>query len=399
MVRINSWFALLIVTSLTSDVTVSLQCPTSAGEWERASLALQCKLPNSYHCLKDEKNVITEQCLAKVWIEGEMCPVYSSRMSKIDVIECSTPSCPQSTYWSNSVFLYPVCFETNHETPKATHRSTSNEQSTLTTYNMTPLNYDPREKTQEIEDTKLMRGRGEDEDRSNTTIYMVVGICVAVAVIMVILLTVLLGRKKKGCKSSDHNEEDGDNLNNERLLGIKFVDEKQIPTLEKNQDKKSLNALTEKSSLPNRSIPEESAKSTKESCQVYIASGPNLKEQPEPKLSPQILVLVSNDLVEIGQINKEVQETFGRKYVHSRAISYYKTHETEQPASVLLKEFDFKNASVGEILQKLQEVVSRVETRVTFVVTVPLMTWSSNRDNLVRIAEGNDKLVCVIKFV
>lgn len=71
---------------------------------------------------------------------------------------------------------------------------------------MTPLNYDPREKTQEIEDTKLMRGRGEDEDRSNTSIYMVVGICVAVAVIMVILLTVLLGRKKKGCKSSDHSK-------------------------------------------------------------------------------------------------------------------------------------------------------------------------------------------------
>lgn len=132
---------------------------------------------------------------------------------------------------------------------------------------------------------------------------------------------------------------------------------------------------------------------------MYVASGPKLNEQPEPKLSPQILVLVSNDLVEISQINKETHETFGRKYVHSRAISYYKTHETEQPASVLLKDFDFKNASVGEILPKLQEVVSRVETRVTFVVTVPLMTWSSNRDNLVRIAEGNDKLVCVIKFV
>lgn len=72
MVRINSWFALLIVTSLTSDVTVSLQCPTSADAWERASLALQCKLPNSYHCLKDEQNGITEQCLAKVWIEGGM---------------------------------------------------------------------------------------------------------------------------------------------------------------------------------------------------------------------------------------------------------------------------------------------------------------------------------------
>lgn len=66
------WFTFVTVTSLTYDVTVSLQCPTSADAWERASLALQCKSPNSYHCLKDEKNVITEQCLAKVWIEGGM---------------------------------------------------------------------------------------------------------------------------------------------------------------------------------------------------------------------------------------------------------------------------------------------------------------------------------------
>lgn len=72
MVRGLYWLTFLIVTSLTYDVTVCLQCPTSADAWERASLALQCKLPNSYHCLKDEKNVLTEQCLAKVWIEGGM---------------------------------------------------------------------------------------------------------------------------------------------------------------------------------------------------------------------------------------------------------------------------------------------------------------------------------------
>lgn len=296
--------------------------------------------------------------------------MYSSRMSKIDVIECSTSSCPQSTYWSNSVFLYPVCFKTNSETPKTTtHRSASTEQLTLTKY-MTPLNFDTQKKTQEIEmendGTKLMRGRGEGKDSSNTTIYMAVGICAAVTVVTLMTL-LLVVRRKKGCKSSDHDEEDGDNPNKEHLLDM--------------------------------SIPEESARSTKESCQVYVASGPNLKEQPEPRLSPQILVLVSNTPVEISQINKETCETFGKKYVHSRAISYYKTHEKEQPASVLLKDFDFKNASVEEVLQKLLEVVSQVETRVTFVVTVPLMTWSSNRDNLVRIAEGGDKFVCVIKFV
>lgn len=328
--------------------------------------------------------------------------MYSSRMSKIDVIECSTSSCPQSTYWSNSVFLYPVCFKTNSETPKTTtHRSASTEQLTLTKY-MTPLNFDTQKKTQEIEmendGTKLMRGRGEGKDSSNTTIYMAVGICAAVTVVTLMTL-LLVVRRKKGCKSSDHDEEDGDNPNKEHLLGIKSVGEKRIPTLETNQNKKSLIAPTEKSSLSNKSIPEESARSTKESCQVYVASGPNLKEQPEPRLSPQILVLVSNTPVEISQINKETCETFGKKYVHSRAISYYKTHEKEQPASVLLKDFDFKNASVEEVLQKLLEVVSQVETRVTFVVTAPLMTWSSNRDNLVRIAEGGDKFVCVIKFV
>uniref|UniRef100_K1RKV5 Uncharacterized protein n=1 Tax=Magallana gigas TaxID=29159 RepID=K1RKV5_MAGGI len=69
-----------------------------------------------------------------------------------------------------------------------------------------------------------------------------------------------------------------------------------------------------------RSIPEESARSTKESCQVYVASGPKLNEQPEPKLSPQILVLVSNDLVEISQINKETHETFGRKKIQEKCL-------------------------------------------------------------------------------
>lgn len=445
MDRVMYWFTFLIVTSLTYDVIVSLQCPTSSDAWNRASLALQCKLPNFYHCLKDEKDVITEQCLAKVWIEGGMCPVYSSLMSKIDVIECSAPSCPQSTYWSNSVFLYPVCFETKTETAKTTAHST--EQSRPTTYYMKPLNDYPQRKVQEMENDGN-KDSGEGKDSSNATIYMALGICAILVLILVVILGALLVRRKKWCKSSDHtmqenaleksalkvenlgmtscshdNCEDGGSPNRQQtahLLG-KNDDKTTLGkcSLQENKDlnipaktscnpnKKSLDALTEKSNQPKtRNIPEESMKfakestsSAKKSCQVYIASGPKLKEEPEPRFPPQILILKTNNPVEITQINNQAQETFGRKYMVSRNISYLKEHEKEQPALSLLMDFDLNKSSVEEVLKKLLEVVSQVETRVAFVVTVPLMTWFLNGDNLERIAKGGDMIVCKKNFV
>lgn len=228
MVRGLYWFTFLIVTSLTYDVTECLQCPTSADAWERASLALQCKLPNSYHCLKDEKNVLTEQCLAKVWIEGGMCPVYSSRMSKIDVIECSTPSCPKSTYWSNSVFLFPVCFETKKETlPTTTLRSTIIEQALTTGYS-TPFIYDPKNKTEGnktyIGGPTSMKDSGEGAESGNTTIYIVVGICVALALISGISLYVVCRRRRER-KSRNHGSDISKRVRkSDYYYGLQFQD-------------------------------------------------------------------------------------------------------------------------------------------------------------------------------
>lgn len=66
---------------------------------------------------------------------------------------------------------------------------------------------------------------------------------------------------------------------------------------------------------------------------------------------------------------------------------------------MLLKNFDFKIAKVEEILDKLLGVVAVVETRVAFVVAMPLETWSLNRENIAKIVDGNGKLILKTAFV
>lgn len=66
---------------------------------------------------------------------------------------------------------------------------------------------------------------------------------------------------------------------------------------------------------------------------------------------------------------------------------------------MLLKNFDFKIAKVEEILEKLLGVVAAVETRVAFVVAMPLETWSLNRENIAKIVDGNGKLILKTAFV
>lgn len=66
---------------------------------------------------------------------------------------------------------------------------------------------------------------------------------------------------------------------------------------------------------------------------------------------------------------------------------------------MLLKDFDFKTASVEEILEKLLGVVAVVETRVAFVVVMPLETWSLNREHIVKIVDGVGKFIFKTVFV
>lgn len=60
---------------------------------------------------------------------------------------------------------------------------------------------------------------------------------------------------------------------------------------------------------------------------------------------------------------------------------------------VLLKNFDFKIVSVEEVLRKLFVVIVVVEIRVVFVVVMLLEMWLFNRENIVKIEDGDGKLI------
>lgn len=110
-------------------------------------------------------------------------------------------------------------------------------------------------------------------------------------------------------------------------------------------------------------------------------------------------MLIQTSTLGKKQINDHAQEAFGSECVFCWKMFYYQKHKQEEQASVLLKDFNFNTASVEEILEKLLAVIAVVETRVAFVVAMPLETWSLKRENIKKIEEGDGKLICKTVFV
>lgn len=91
----------------------AIQCARTQDEWNKASASLQCQEPNYYHCLKDDNGNLVQQCLQRVWIQNGMCPEFNSRVRRIDVFKCQSDgnNCPSTIFWSNAVYIYPICYE------------------------------------------------------------------------------------------------------------------------------------------------------------------------------------------------------------------------------------------------------------------------------------------------
>lgn len=133
---------------------------------------------------------------------------------------------------------------------------------------------------------------------------------------------------------------------------------------------------------------------------MYVAHGPNLPHKTEQSDAPQILLLVQMSLLERKQIDEHAKKTFGSKYLLCMRMLYYQRCKQEEQASMLLNNFDFKTTSVEEILEKLLAVIAIVETRVAFVVVIPLETWALiNRDRIAQMEYDNEKLICKVVFV
>lgn len=132
---------------------------------------------------------------------------------------------------------------------------------------------------------------------------------------------------------------------------------------------------------------------------MYVASGPSLPHKTEQIDAPQILLLVQTSTLAKKQIDDHAKNTFGSKYLYCSAMLYYQKHKQEEQASVLLKDFDFKTASVEEILKKLLAVVAVVETRVAFVVVMSLDTWKLVREDISQVEKSDEMLICKTLYV
>nr|XP_034299379.1 uncharacterized protein LOC117680792 [Crassostrea gigas] len=111
-------FILNVVNSIMS--TVSVECPTNET-WRQRSASYICTNPQEYHCLPTLfLNESVEICLTVELIQGGVCVIYNPYLKKASfdsesscVGKTNFSGCPNVTYNSNEIYLYPSCQKIN----------------------------------------------------------------------------------------------------------------------------------------------------------------------------------------------------------------------------------------------------------------------------------------------
>lgn len=356
-------------------VQASMQCAHTLDGWNRGSVSLQCQEPKHYHCLPDEFGHFIQKCSNRILVPPGMCPRFNSESGQINVFECQSNqnSCPPNPFWSYDVqvLIYYGCYiRINPTTTEIEITSITKLPSSPLITHMTSKDYDISTFSDNIY---------KKNPNSATTLALVIPIVLVMCVTILITGIIYHVRKRR------HRGENGE-LENQS-------DNQTRQSLRVNEDREM------SSRLLGIKCQEELRKLRLEDPRVYVASGPNLSRKAEQSDAPQILLLVQKNPLEKKQIDEHAKRVFGRKYVFCWKMSHYQQHKQEEQASMLVKDFDFKSASVEEILKKLLAVVAAVETRVAFVVAVPLETWSLNRENISQVEGGDKMFICKTEFV
>ncbi|XP_062582656.1 uncharacterized protein LOC134244398 [Saccostrea cucullata] len=367
-------YTLLLMT--TAGVVGPLKCPSSASDWDRASRGLQCQPPNFYHCLRDESGVNTEQCLPRVWIQPQMCPEFNSRVSRVDVYQCTVNNCPTSLYWSNAVFMYPICFEngslTSPSKPGSTITTTVMEKTSLFEHH-----FRSTKASMVLEKTPTFDKSKDSGDESSTDeslpVSTIVGSIIGVVVVCVVGVLIILAYLKRRCRKGNNDAVKNENEINEvsELLG-----NGRSSKLKKESVKDGCQG-NESSSKPNES--------RKDGCQVYVVESQKPNEQtsvPEDKNSILVLVLVLNNPINNKEMNRKASKAFGPKYSYCWTVSHYQKHKQNDSFCLFPQNFDFEGENVKEIFEKTRDFVTKTELKVKFVVTVPLSLWSTQTEEL-----------------
>ncbi|XP_062577997.1 uncharacterized protein LOC134239885 isoform X3 [Saccostrea cucullata] len=398
------WSGVICILLLMTTVGVvsPLKCPSSASDWDRASRGLQCQPPNFYHCLRDESGVNTEQCVPRVWIQPHMCPEFNSRVSRVDVYQCTVTNCPTSLYWSNAVFMYPICFENGSATltskPGSTVTTTALEKTSLFEHH-----FRSTKASVVLEHTPTYDKSKDSGDESPTdeslpvgALGSIIGVIVLCVVGVLIILVYLKRRRRKGNNEEQpdadvRNEVIGPPENEEKENKINEINETSNlleqadgnVTSEVSKQTEKVEKENETSNLLGNESTSELKESVKVGCQVYVVESQKPNEQtsvPKDESSVRVLVLVLNKPINSVEMNSKAKETLGKNYYYCWTLSYYQEHKQKESVPLFPKNFDFERASGKEICEKIRDV--GLERDVNFVITVPLSVWSAQREEL-----------------
>ncbi|XP_055998116.1 uncharacterized protein LOC125647075 isoform X2 [Ostrea edulis] len=340
----------------------SLQCPLSASDWQRASQALQCKPPNYYHCLRDENGATTEQCLSKVWIQKGMCPEYNSRVSRIDVFQCSSSNCPPSLYWSNAVFIYPICFETSKPTAATTK----------------PISEQEMDEGALSISSGSVNGSRRDATSNSFPTPAIVGIIIGITIVIVVsavTVTLLYKRRSRGGKQKNLVEESG----GEDL-------EKMSQTRMKKGVENEEGDVNETGTLLDKGSPEDTNESPTGSSLVYVVEGPEHVPGADPLV--RIFVVVVMASISKGKLKSEAQKIFGPE-CKLLSVSCFQEQSKEKYETLFTEDFNVNDDNSLQILQKLREVVAVNKQDAKFVVRVPFSFWEKQRDDIMSMLEND----------
>lgn len=86
------------------------RCPFNESEWKEAADEMLCQGSDSYHCFIAEDGVsVKESCIEKTLILNGHCPFFTDE-GYLHWVPCNGTACPNSSYRSDEVYKYRVCF-------------------------------------------------------------------------------------------------------------------------------------------------------------------------------------------------------------------------------------------------------------------------------------------------
>lgn len=339
-------------------VQATIQCARTQDEWNKASASLQCQEPNYYHCLKNENGNFTQQCLQRVWIQNGMCPEFNTRVRRIDVFQCqSDENCPNTIYWSNAVYLYPICYD--KITPETKESTTLSSTETVSIENSA--------------------GNMNQNNRNLTTILAIV---LPLVVLIAIVFIVFCLRRRKNRES------------NTDIVQRRKEDKSQTEGLEENM--KMLD-----SSVGGKQLREESSTEEDHICTRYekrdYSKSTNVAKKLDDLISEvertksgfYILVLLyrskmPNDSYDIKENAENILGT-----AVNLQNDYQKWINSKTESSYVFKDWitSNKDFDINKMRTTLVDILQAIKTNETkFVLVFPLSVWSQNA-NLSKIGE------------